>query len=87
MFPTLSELLDSLVVWYFVTNLLFQVFHMLPREMCMMCSLLPGDDKLAVSVFWEITPEAEIVNHYFTRSVIKSCVQLAYEHAQVSLYC
>jgi len=50
-----------------------------------MCSLLPGDDKLAFSVFWEISPEAEIVSHYFTRSVIRSCAQLAYEHAQVNI--
>lgn len=59
---------------------------MLPKELCLMCSLLPGDDKLAFSVFWEITPEAEIVSHYFTRSVICSCAQLAYEHVQVNLY-
>jgi len=59
---------------------------MLPKELCLMCSLLPGDDKLAFSVFWEISPEAEIVSHYFTRSVICSCAQLAYEHAQVNYY-
>lgn len=59
---------------------------MLPREMTMMCSLLPGEEKLAFSVFWEITPEAEVMSHYFTRSVIHSCTQLAYEHAQVSLF-
>jgi DIS3-like exonuclease 2 len=59
---------------------------MLPIEMCKICSLSPGDDKLAFSVFWEMTPEAEIVNHFFDRSVIKSCVQLTSEHAQVSLY-
>ena len=60
---------------------------MLPKELCLMCSLLPGDDKLAFSVFWEISPEAEIVSHYFTRSVICSCAQLAYEHAQVNYFC
>jgi len=59
---------------------------MLPREMCAMCSLLPGDDKLAFSVFWEISPEAEVVSHHFTRSVINSCTKLAYEHAQVNCY-
>jgi exoribonuclease R len=59
---------------------------MLPKEMCLMCSLLPGDDKLAFSVFWEISPEAEIVSHYFTRSIIRSCAQLAYEHAQVNFH-
>ena len=59
---------------------------MLPKELCLMCSLLPGDDKLAFSVFWEISPEAEVVSHYFTRSVICTCAQLAYEHAQVNFY-
>ncbi|GFG38066.1 hypothetical protein Cfor_10644 [Coptotermes formosanus] len=67
------------------TYLVSSVFHMLPKEMCLMCSLLPGDDKLAFSVFWEISPEAEIVSHYFTRSVIRSCAQLAYEHTQIML--
>lgn len=67
------------------TYLVSSVYHMLPKELCLMCSLLPGDDKLAFSVFWEISPEAEIVSHYFTRSVICSCAQLAYEHAQLML--
>jgi DIS3-like exonuclease 2 len=58
---------------------------MLPEEMCLMCSLLPGVDKLAISVFWEMSPEGEIVTQNVTRSVINSCVQLAYEHAQVYL--
>lgn len=68
---------------------LFQAYHMLPQEMTMMCSLLPGEDKLAFSVFWEMTPQAEVISHYFTRSVIRSCTQLAYEHAQVVfiVYC
>jgi hypothetical protein len=83
---TALHVANILVLWYYVTDLFFQSFHMLPEEICMMCSLSPGDDKLAFSVFWEITPEAEIVNHFFTRSVVKSCVQLVYEHAQVSLY-
>ncbi|KDR19486.1 DIS3-like exonuclease 2 isoform X2 [Zootermopsis nevadensis] len=61
------------------------VYHMLPEELCLTCSLLPGDDKLVVSVFLEMSLEAEIISHYFTRSVINSCVQLAYEHAQIML--
>lgn len=63
---------------YMVDN----VYHMLPTELCLFCSLLPGEDKLAFSVFWEITPEVEVVNTRFTRTVINSCAQLAYEHAQ-----
>lgn len=67
------------------TYLVQRAYHMLPREMTMMCSLLPGEDKLAFSVFWEITPEAEVISHYFTRSIIRSCAQLAYEHAQIMI--
>nr|CAD7196288.1 unnamed protein product [Timema douglasi] len=66
---------------YLVDN----VYHMLPREMCMFCSLLPGVDKLAFSVLFEMTREGEVVSRKFARSVINSCVQLAYEHAQVMI--
>lgn len=59
-----------------------QVYHMLPTNLCQTCSLLPGEDKRAVSVFVEMTPEAEVVATSFTRSVINSCCQLSYEHAQ-----
>lgn len=61
------------------------VYHMLPKELCMMCSLLPGEDKLAFSVFWEMSPEGKVMTHRFSRSVINSCVQLAYEHAQMMI--
>nr|CAD7394611.1 unnamed protein product [Timema cristinae] len=65
---------------YLVDN----VYHMLPR-VCMFCSLLPGVDKLAFSVIFEMTREGEVVSRTFARSVINSCVQLAYEHAQVMI--
>jgi DIS3-like exonuclease 2 len=58
------------------------VYHMLPRQLCMLCSLLPGQDKLSFSVFFEITTEGEVVSTYFTKSILNSCTQLAYEHAQ-----
>lgn len=61
------------------------VYHMLPKELCMMCSLLPGEDKLAFSVFWEMTPEGEVIGHKFSRTIINSCTQLAYEHAQMMI--
>lgn len=64
------------------TYMVESVYHMLPKELCMICSLLPGEDKLAFSVFWEITPEGKVLNHKFSRTVINSCSQLAYEHAQ-----
>lgn len=61
------------------------VYHMLPVELCLHCSLLPGQDKLAFSVIWELTPSGEIVNYRIVRTVINSCAQLAYEHAQMMI--
>ncbi|CAG9812919.1 unnamed protein product [Phaedon cochleariae] len=58
------------------------VYHMLPVELCLHCSLLPGEDKLAFSVFWEITKDGEILSKRYTRTIINSCSKLAYEHAQ-----
>lgn len=59
-----------------------RVYHMLPDELCMICSLTPGQDKLAFSVIYEITPDAQVISHRFARSIIRSCTKFAYEHAQ-----
>lgn len=32
-----------------------------------------------------MTPDADIIHTYFTRSIIKSCTKLAYEHAQMMI--
>lgn len=58
------------------------VYHMLPKPLCLLCSLLPGKDKLAFSVFWEMTEDATIKSTRFARTIINSCTQFAYEHAQ-----
>lgn len=58
---------------------------MLPPELTMMASLLPGIDKLAVSVTLEMSPDGNIISHSFSRSLIHSCAQLHYSHAQVYL--
>lgn len=58
------------------------VYHMLPQPLCFLCSLLPGEDKLAFSVFWELTESGDVISTRFARTVINSCAQLAYEHAQ-----
>lgn len=61
-----------------------KVYHMLPVPLCLLCSLLPGADKMAYSVFWEMNGEtAEIINTKFTRSVLNSCAKLSYDHAQM----
>uniref|UniRef100_A0A6E8VTR5 DIS3-like exonuclease 2 n=1 Tax=Anopheles coluzzii TaxID=1518534 RepID=A0A6E8VTR5_ANOCL len=61
------------------------VYHMLPKQLCNTCSLLPGEDKLAFSVFWEMQPDGTVLSTRFARTVINSCSQLSYEHAQLML--
>uniref|UniRef100_A0A182NI04 DIS3-like exonuclease 2 n=1 Tax=Anopheles dirus TaxID=7168 RepID=A0A182NI04_9DIPT len=61
------------------------VYHMLPKQLCNTCSLLPGEDKLAFSVFWEMDAEGTVLSTRFARTVINSCSQLSYEHAQLML--
>ena len=56
---------------------------MLPRPLCEnLCSLNPGEDRLTYTVEWTINGEGEVLSEWFGRSVIRSCVKLAYEHAQ-----
>ena len=39
-------------------------------------------ERLAFSVTWDLTPEGKILAQWAGKSVIKSCVKLAYGHAQ-----
>ncbi|EGN94814.1 hypothetical protein SERLA73DRAFT_171208 [Serpula lacrymans var. lacrymans S7.3] len=48
-----------------------------------LCSLRPYVERLAFSAIWEMTPEAEIVNVRFTKSVIASKAAFTYEEAQI----
>lgn len=48
-----------------------------------LCSLRGGEERLAFSCVWEMTPNAEIVNRSFTKSVIKSKAAMTYEQAQL----
>ncbi|XP_065359968.1 DIS3-like exonuclease 2 [Calliphora vicina] len=73
------------IVKYRATSiyLVNEVIHMLPPSLCFRCSLLPGEDKFAFSVFWKWNSETqEFGAPRFTRSIINSCTQFAYEHAQ-----
>ncbi|KAL3272518.1 hypothetical protein HHI36_013994 [Cryptolaemus montrouzieri] len=75
--------LDKQVGWKATTiYMVDHVYHMLPVELCMGCSLLPAKDKLSFSVFWTMTPDGEILTTRFAKTIMNSCVQLAYEHAQ-----
>lgn len=78
-----NSLLDDIVkekatTIYMIDN----VYHMLPKPLCFLCSLLPGDDKLAFSVFWEIDSDCQVLRTRFTRTIINSCAQLSYDDAQ-----
>ncbi|KAG7346379.1 ribonuclease R [Nitzschia inconspicua] len=47
-----------------------------------LCSLKANVDRYAFSVLWEVTPNAEIVNVDFKKSVIHSIAALTYQQAQ-----
>lgn len=47
-----------------------------------LCSLKGNVDRFAFSVLWETTPEADIVNVEFKKSVIHSIAALTYQQAQ-----
>ncbi|KPI97407.1 DIS3-like exonuclease 2 [Papilio xuthus] len=85
-FLTENTILDEKVAEKATTIYLVEkAYHMLPDDLCMLCSLFPGVDKLAFSVFWEITDNAEVLSHRFSKTVIHSCCQLSYDHAQAVL--
>jgi exosome complex exonuclease DIS3/RRP44 len=42
-------------------------------------------DRLSFSCIWEITPEAEVVDVRYTKSVIRSKASLTYDEAQARL--
>ncbi|KIN93475.1 hypothetical protein M404DRAFT_17294 [Pisolithus tinctorius Marx 270] len=50
-----------------------------------LCSLRAGVERLAFSVIWELTEDANIVNVRFTKSVISSKAALEYSEAQMRL--
>lgn len=60
-----------------------KVIPMLPKVLCeKLCSLNPGEEKLTFSVVWTINSEGQIVDQWFGRTMIKSCIKLSYELAQ-----
>ncbi|GMH21832.1 hypothetical protein Nepgr_023675 [Nepenthes gracilis] len=47
-----------------------------------LCSLNPGVDRLAFSIFWDINLSGNVINRWMGRTVVRSCCKLSYEHAQ-----
>jgi VacB/RNase II family 3'-5' exoribonuclease len=78
--PLDTEALNRATSVYLVQK----VIPMLPRLLCEeLCSLNPGVDRLAFSVFWTIDKDANIIGEpRFSRTIINSCAKLWYDHAQ-----
>lgn len=63
--------------------LLDRVIHMLPEELAAgLCSLLPGEERLAVSALAELDEGGELVGFEIVESVIRSRGRLTYEEVQ-----
>ncbi|KAL3525159.1 hypothetical protein ACH5RR_013531 [Cinchona calisaya] len=59
---------------------------MLPKPLTEdICSLRADVERLAFSVIWEMTPQAEIISTKYTKSVIRSCAALSYVEAQARM--
>ncbi|KAL8835575.1 MAG: hypothetical protein Q9170_003259 [Blastenia crenularia] len=50
-----------------------------------LCSLKPYVERFAFSIIWEISPDADIVNSRFTKSVIRSREAFSYGQAQLRI--
>jgi len=64
---------------YLVDRRIDMLPHLLGTNLC---SLRPHVERLAFSVVWELTPDAQIVNVRFFKSVIASQAAFTYEEAQ-----
>lgn len=62
---------------------------MLPRELSeKVCSLLPNEDRLAVSVFATLDKEGKLsAEPEIKRTIIRSCCRLSYAEAQTAIHC
>ncbi|KAF6154330.1 hypothetical protein GIB67_026786 [Kingdonia uniflora] len=59
---------------------------MLPKPLTEdVCSLRSDVERLAFSVIWEMTSEADIISTRYTKSVIKSCAAMSYIEAQARM--
>ncbi|GAO49346.1 RNB-domain-containing protein [Saitoella complicata NRRL Y-17804] len=67
---------------YLVDKRIDMLPHLLGTDLC---SLKPYVERFAFSTIWEVTPEADIVNVEFTKSVIKSKESFSYEQAQMRI--
>ena len=60
-----------------------RVIPMLPEVLSNdLCSLRPNEDRLAFSVIFELTPDAELVGQWYGQTVIHSDKRFSYQEAQ-----
>ncbi len=60
-----------------------RVIHMLPEELAAdRCSLVPGQDRLALSVEIKLGQDGEVVSYELVESVIRSAARFSYEQVQ-----
>jgi ribonuclease R len=64
---------------YLVDRTIPMLPHALSNDIC---SLNPNEDKLTFSAIFEITPDGNIVNRWFGRTVMNSDKRFSYEEAQ-----
>ena len=58
---------------------------MLPAKLSRnLCSLLPGQDRLAVSCLAEVSPQGEVLAYQFAETVIRSRAKLSYRQVDLS---
>ena len=66
--------------------LLDRVVHMLPSGVATgLCSLAPGEDRLAVSVFLDIDGAGRVIESQFHLSVVRSAARLTYVQVESAL--
>ena len=65
-----------------------RVIPMLPERLSAnICSLQPGEDRLALSILARITPDGELIDAQIAETVIRSRASLSYEEVQRVLDC
>ncbi|PWA02997.1 hypothetical protein BB558_000835 [Smittium angustum] len=65
------------------TYLVERAIPMLPEVLSSnLCSLLPGKDRLTLSVMWQVSSSGEMENVWFGRTIIHSVCKLSYKDVQ-----
>ena len=63
-----------------------RVVPMLPPALsAQLCNLLPGDDRLAFSVFLTLDNDAKVLKKSFSKTIIRSAAKLSYSDVQLLL--